>query len=301
MNPTMILSDRSTGEVTFEGVRVGGRGPRCPICENIHQAQSWCLVDVQRRLAICPRVESKRRIGSAGWLHAFDGSALPRDSNFRRPIDSPPPLARAEAMHTDFVRAGVDRLPLLAFPLGLTQYALRGMGTGWSEQETAWTFPMRNHRDEIIGFRTRMECGRKLSIRGSRSGIFIPRNRERGNKHIYIVEGPTDCAAMIDLQCNAIGRAACRGQEQEIAKWVKGMAVTIVADSDFVGRAGAEELARVIAPCTTFLRVIVPPSPHKDVRAFLLHGGTKASLETWESIGASPKTSHGRQTCDSQD
>jgi Domain of unknown function (DUF3854) len=37
----------------------------CPVCGH----RGWCLMSADRTRVICPRVESNRRIGEAGWLH----------------------------------------------------------------------------------------------------------------------------------------------------------------------------------------------------------------------------------------
>ena len=67
----MILNEHN-GAVAFDGRRVSRRNP-CPICGK----DSWCLVDADRGLALCPRTEGGRKIGSAGWLHRLDGLPAP--------------------------------------------------------------------------------------------------------------------------------------------------------------------------------------------------------------------------------
>jgi len=41
------------------------RHRRCPICDKT----DWCLIAADGSAAICPRIESNRRAGEAGYLH----------------------------------------------------------------------------------------------------------------------------------------------------------------------------------------------------------------------------------------
>ena len=41
------------------------RSRRCPVCDHA----DWCLVSRDGTAAICPRVESSKRIGDSGYLH----------------------------------------------------------------------------------------------------------------------------------------------------------------------------------------------------------------------------------------
>lgn len=63
---------------------------KCPICG--HRG-GWCLLSPDRSIAICPRVESPRRIGEAGWLHRLDDAATGR-----RSLPEPRPAAPSAAV-----------------------------------------------------------------------------------------------------------------------------------------------------------------------------------------------------------
>lgn len=282
----MTLVESRTGEVVFAGVRVTPR-QTCPVCGH----GSWCLVDGSRGLAICPRVESKKPIGEAGWMHSLGGD-MPQAQKFTRPSTEVEPLEGAEAMQARFLRQAGGRLSLLALSLGVSLESLERLGAGWNG--SAWTFPMRNHAGYIAGFRTRLENGQKLAIKGSRSGLFIPQGARRDE--VWIVEGPTDVAAMLDMGLNAIGRPSCRGSEQEIARWTRSARmVVIVADNDEVGIAGAHALDRTIRGSVQQSLIVVPPMRMKDAREVANHGGTKSDWMALIGATRSPRNSNGLQ------
>lgn len=287
----MILTEQN-GAVAFAGRRVSRRHP-CPICGK----DSWCLVDPDRGLALCPRTEGGRKIGSAGWLHSLDGAPSPIIKfDGTRKHEEPPEMAEAGQMQARFQRQGAPRLGLLAMSLGLSLRSLERLGAGWNG--SAWTFPMRNSRGEIVGFRTRLENGRKLAIKGSRSGLFIPSGvRRTAGGVVWVVEGPTDCAAMLDLGFDAIGRPACRGSEQEIRRWTTGMDVVVVADRDEsgVGEAGARDLIRTLRGSAQRVRMILPPFGMKDARMSINHGGSRSDWTRLLGDSGSRRSSIGPQ------
>jgi len=284
MMARFLLTDRQTGEIVFEGAPVSRRA-RCPICDK----DSWCLLDTDRQVVICPRTESRRKIGDAGWMHSVGGELPSKRIEFRTPPHVLEPLEGAGAMQEKFSKASVDRLPLLAFELGVSIESLLYLSTGWNG---LWTFPMRSASDEIVGFRTRTPDGRKYSIKGSRSGLFIPRCAVRKG-HVVVVEGVSDVAAMIDMGFNVIGRPSCRGCEEEVARWTRGMEVTIVADDDEPGIAGAESLMQTVAGSALRVEMILPPKGLKDCREALNHGLTRDDWTSTSRIYASRRSSNG--------
>jgi len=107
-----------------------------------------------------------------------------------------------------------------------------------------------------------------------------------------ICEGPTDCAALLDMGFDAIGRPSCMGGVEHIVEFLKGRRrdVIIVADRDepkhrpdgsvwFPGQEGAVRLCKAIQPLVRTLKVIKPPF-HKDVREWYRAGATRANVET---------------------
>ena len=69
---------------------------------------------------------------------------------------------------------------------------------------------MRNGAGEVVGVRLRKSDGKKLSIKGSKEGLFIPTGLKPCDR-LLIGEGPTDTAALLDLGFEAVGRPSCTG------------------------------------------------------------------------------------------
>jgi hypothetical protein len=193
----------------------------------------------------------------------------------------------------DHYRTGLDdgRLQQLANGLGLTRASLAALGVGWSANRCAYTFPMADASGQVVGIRLRGVDGSKWSVRGSRAGLHIPAAlRPFPGDRLLIAEGPTDCAAMVDLGFPAtVGRYSCLGDLRLLAdlarRWQPGD-IVVVADADEPGRRGADHLASILVRHVRTVRVIIPPGGFKDVRDFLRAGGTRESLEA--SIAAAP-------------
>jgi hypothetical protein len=247
------------------------------------------LLSADGTAAICPRVESPRRAGEAGYLHRLgEVPAGPRRHvrHVRLAAAGPDlgPLAEQ-------CRAALDagRLHQLAAGLGLTPASLTALGVGWSAAHRGYTFPMTEAGGRVVGIRLRGPDGRKWAVRGSKAGLHIPAGPPfRPGGQLLIAEGPTDCAALLDLGFPAaVGRYSCQGDLRLLAalarQWRPGEAV-IVADADEPGRRGADSLASVLVCYAPAVRVIEPPGGVKDVRDYLRTGGTRADLEA--TIGA---------------
>jgi hypothetical protein len=262
------------------------RAHPCPVCGK----PDWCIVagpPDAPEAAICARAKSPMRIGEAGWLHKLRPSttAWPRwRSTIRRAVR----LVEDDRGGPDFGRLADDwRLPEdspkladLATRLGVSTRSLARLRTGWSDDRRAWTFPMTNHEGHVLGVRLRLPSGRKLSVRGGHEGLFAPEGLSPGGD-LYIAEGPTDTAALLDLDLDTVGRPSCAGGVAHLTALVRrlrpGRAV-IVADDDTPGQAGAQRLATTLRAYVADVRVITPTPPHKDARAWVRAGGTRADV-----------------------
>ena len=138
----------------------------------------------------------------------------------------------------------------------------------------AYTFPMRDENRKIIGVRRRFDDGRKLSIKDSTNALFFPDGLSDSDK-LIICEGPTDCAAALDMGFDAIGRPNCDSKIEMTAKFVQGRMVTIVADNDLPGVTGAKKLARRLIECCPEVKIIAPPAGIKDLRQWKQQGLSK--------------------------
>jgi hypothetical protein len=175
----------------------------------------------------------------------------------------------------EFFRKRIEgaKLATLAVGLGVSAESLCLLKIG-QITETQWSFPMCDGRGEIVGIRTRSDRGAKRAIAGSRSGLFVP-DRWLDDGPIYVCEGPTDCAALLTLGLNAVGRASCNEGGRELLAMRNGRSYVIVADNDKVGIDGARRLAALLGGAP----MIRPPDGFKDVRAWVNAKATRADVE----------------------
>jgi DNA primase len=132
----------------------------------------------------------------------------------------------------------------------------------------------------VVGIRLRNDRG-KFAVRGSRQGLFISaecgvRNAERADV-LFVCEGPTDTAAVLELGLFAVGRPNCCCGGPEIRTYARRQAVNrvvIVADNDRPGLDGARKVGGELK---LPFAIYVPPA--KDVREFVRLGGTRAMIE----------------------
>lgn len=267
--------------------RVNRQKP-CPICER----PDWCLLSSDGGGAICARVESPKRCGEAGWLHRLRDEPFQPPRSIVRSISLAPPgprldLAKLAAAFQKAVHH--DHLNEFARTLGLSVASITSLGVGWSEQQRAWSFPMTDAAGHVLGIRLRGPTGIKFAVKGGREGLFIPAG-ECPNSTLFICEGPTGTAALLDLGfAGVVGRPSCTGGIKLLVNLVRERdpeEVVIVADADEVGKRGAANLAAVLAVYVPAVRVIGPPEGIKDARAWLQAGGKRAEVE--QVIQATP-------------
>jgi len=159
--------------------------------------------------------------------------------------------------------AADEQVADLARSLGVSSHSLRRLGVGWNGW--AWSFPMRDSAGVVVGIRLRKRNGEKLAVRGGLEGLFIPSGLDPAAP-LFIVEGPTDCAAVLDCGLSAIGRPCCSGAVELTGIVAAGRPVVIVADADDAGRRGAERLAAALIVRCPDVRLIFPPNGAKDIR-----------------------------------
>jgi hypothetical protein len=253
---------------------------RCPICGR----PDWCLIAADRTAAICPRTESPKRCGDAGYLHRL--ADPPRPAGPPRVVIRSRPTAPdltdlARQYHEWAVAHG--RLTGAASGLGLPAASLIAFGCGWSPARDALAIPMRDPlTGRATGIRLRRPDGSKLSVRGGREALFLPEAGYDPGDLLLICEGATDAIAAHSVGFpNAAGRPSCTGGTRHLIALVrnrKPAKVVIVADGDRPGIDGAESLARSLALYTPDLRVVAPPAGFKDLRAWVRAGATRADV-----------------------
>lgn len=267
-------------------IRVSRQNP-CVICEKPDKA---CSVAEDGSVACCMRIQSdwecKGNMG--GWIHKLDPSLIKRVKNvFRRAPKKKP--KQPKYWHNMVVEsldsAGLEpRSKVLGMQLGVSYNSLTRLMVGWLPEYSAWTFPMWDGCGRMIGIRLRGLNGAKWCVPGSFNGIFWPTEIGRTYEtDLMICEGPTDCAALLDLGFDAIARPNALGGVSALTDFVRGarrkIVIVIDADSkDAVELPGAVKLAKAIRPLTSDVSILRTPGGYKDIRGWYNAGGTREQL-----------------------
>lgn len=271
-----------------EWVRLRGR-ERCAICQHV----GWCGYSADKSTVICMRVASDKPTRNGGWLHKLNDTTP-------KTMPTPAIAKRANAIRTADLsllmgnyRTAVNpvRLSKLCKTLEISEIKIKLLDIGWAHDKDAWAFPMTNSKAQIIGIRLRTNDGKKFSVKGGKEGLFVPTELS-GSDPLIICEGPTSCAALLDLGFDAIGRPSCSGGVTLTRDWLRRHGrrdVVIFGDHDSPkplpngktfqpGQEGAERLAAEILPVCRSLKIVVPPR-HKDARDWKKAGATKQTIE----------------------
>jgi DNA primase len=166
-------------------------------------------------------------------------------------------------------RVSERQVRYLGQSLGVTAASLKRLGVGFDGE--AFCFPMSDERGNIIGIRRRLGNGKKFCVTGSKNGLFIPAGIEAAER-IVLTEGPTDCAAALDLGWAAVGRPNCDSKIPMTAAYVRRRGVVIVADRDSAGRRGAQKLTEALVNSGSHVRIVLPPAGIKDLRQWKQSG-----------------------------
>ncbi len=246
----------------------------CPVCRRV----KWCCLHNSGEYVLCQRVESAFRYGDAGWRHDLL-RPLPPVPRACKPPKLPPVDVTRRVLR--FV-ADLDlfRATVLSRHLGVTAASLARLDLGWNESAECYTFPMRSAAGEYVGVRYRFPDGSKRSLKGGSEGLFIPA-ATLGGRTLFVAEGPTDAAALLDCGLHAIGRPNCVGGNDEIAKIAarfRPQVIVVVCDRDGAGVQGGTRLRDKLAfPGGPALRMIQPAAA-KDARACVQSGADRASI-----------------------
>lgn len=242
-----------------------------------------------------------------GWLVKLNGEKV--TTKPRPGADEHLTVAECAVMQKKLVSA-VDKFRLSELSASLGVRSLKCFEIGYSHERRAWTFPMRDGKRRIIGFRTRGADGEKRCVTGSRNGLFIPIGLDLVKGYdlpfdtgdrvelppvLLLPEGPTDAAAALDLGFRAIGRPSNMGGadmlRELLADAPERVEVVIMADHDrakflkdgtpFVpGWEGALHLAWTILPVCGTLKICRPPGEIKDLRDWMVKGGEAVVLKS---------------------
>lgn len=255
----------------------------CRICAHT----DWCSISEDGTTVCCMRIESPKPCKSGGWFHELTDDIKPvKKYSIRKTPTKPAEDFYSLAMS---YRAKLANIEAVAQKLGVSADSLQRLDIGFDGRNLA--FPMRDAQENVIGIRLRADNGQKFCVPGSSTGLFWPMGVYRNSvQTLFICEGPTDCAALLDMGFDAIGRPSCMGGVDLIKQWLKGYwrDVVIMADKDepkkrpdgstwLPGQEGAERLAKEIKPLCKSLKVIKPPK-HKDIRQWYINGATAQTV-----------------------
>ncbi len=276
----------------------------CPVCGR----PDWCLLDRSNpddpAVVICQRVESPDIFGEAGFFHRLHGSNRTK----ARPFLFRPRYVGLSSGSTDlgelaakYVKAMPSaRLKRLESELCVTGRSLERLRVGWDGEGS--TFPMSDAKGVVIGIRRRLLDGRKFSVKGGHEGLFLPRDVDASG-HLLICEGPTDTAAILDLDLQALGRPSCSGGVRLMGRYLqvhRPATLSVLADRGEHGQRGAEKLAVAMRALCKDVRLITPPEGIGDAREWTRAGATAhdvlRAVEQAEPLALTVETVKGGQS-----
>ncbi|MEM9753111.1 MAG: toprim domain-containing protein [Planctomycetota bacterium] len=209
-----------------------------------------------------------------------------------RPRQPEPPAVDLLPHARRWYRAA-DRQPL-ADELGVDVQALDQLRVGRATADDlaglgnaprpAWTWPMRDGANNVIGVRLRYDDGSKRAVIGSRQGLFYVADVQPVDELLYVVEGCSDAAAMFTLGFNNVIGLPSAGQGADLLALLTQRLspptprCILIADRDEPGIAGMERVARQLARWGVACRVTEPPGTAGDVRGYLNAGGDAAGI-----------------------
>lgn len=162
------------------------------------------------------------------------------------------------------------------------------LNMGWDG--SAFTFPERNASGEIIGMMRRFPDGFKTMVDGSRRGLTI--SEFPVSLPVFITEGLSDTATLLDLGYYAIGRPNDMDGFELVQDWILENAVDIedflpvvhndqiyiMADNDSPGLKSAEQLAEQLD--LPDKHILIPGWDGDDIRSYRKGIGSEA-IQIW--------------------
>lgn len=151
-----------------------------------------------------------------------------------------------------------------------------------------WRWPMRDGAGKVIGMGRRYPDGSKTTEGGAKLGLVIPAGWHERPGPVFLVEGPSDVAALLTMGLCAVGRPnnwvnSTPGMLAELLAANHDRAVVVLAENDFdperpkrgrPGEDGARKTASALAGLLgRAVAWTLPPAGAKDVRAWWLAQG----------------------------
>lgn len=272
------------------------RAEPCVICGR----HDWCTRTDDGELAMCMRVESESQTESGGWIHRLS-EPLPKVTLPEKPAPKTLVDAEAEARAMFECELAYEYREAVAEQLGLSESVLWWMkvGCGWDEYRsqmfTSW--PQRDETGKVIGISRRYHNGEKRTMEGTRGGLTYIRDRwQVGTGPVFLPEGGSDVAALIQIGASAIGRPSNLGGVSMLAKMLRGInrRVVILGERDekperkggipscavnckgclhcYPGKCGGENTLKNLRKRLKRVKVDFRLLPAKDARQFVNEG-----------------------------
>lgn len=248
----------------------------CPVC----QKPDWCLRAPDGSVAICQRVKSAKRCGDAGWLHRLTEPVAPVPRPKPKPTAAPTNWSALAATYAKNFRP--DGRAKLAGLLGLPPDALDALPLlGVNRADPAGpcaTFPETDAGGTVIGINRRYSNGSKKAMHGGKRGLTLPTGWRDRPGPTFVVEGPTDAAALTAAGLSAVGRPSNTGGVALLADLFRAdpqREIVVNGENDrtetgWPGLDGAVVVARGLAEkLGRAVRRAMPPESAKDVRDWL--------------------------------
>jgi len=182
-----------------------------------------------------------------------------------------------QAMHGEyFVKEfAYNKGELLAKKWNVSAAVISELGIGWDGM--AHTIPMYD-LDQIIGIQRQFTAGYKCMVQGSSLGLIIPMTCATGPV-LFIPEGCSDLACVLDLGFHGIGRPNALVGKSLVYNWLRRYnsvydLIVIVVDNNEVGHKGGSELADYLDSERTRTKIVIPGS-YKDIRHMTQERGKK--------------------------
>jgi hypothetical protein len=210
----------------------------CPCC----QKADWCSISEDGSVIHCMRCSGGKPIESGGWIHP-SGSAPQELPKSISTID--PPFIDWEERSWGFYRdprAGAARRRL-AERLGLLEQSLVDLRVGWGADRggefTSW--PERAPDGLVSGIIRRYADGTKKMMKWGKHGLYFKDVRAG---LVLCPEGGSDTAALLGIDCCAVGRPSNVGGIRLLAMALVGAAKVII-----LGERDAKPERRGQLPC----------------------------------------------------
>lgn len=280
-----------------EWIRVSRSEP-CPICGK----PDYCTRS--KGVAKCMRVESEKPASgeAGGWIHKLEGQQV-QTATLKKKREVPQRDWSTFAQQC--FESGAKVRASLSTELGVSVEALERLlvGSGFDDYRSLGfsTWPERRQGGMVVGIVRRYRVGvsegggNKLTVPGSKHGLYLPRNWWQSPGPVVLCEGGSDTAALLTMGMCAIGRPSnvagvnlligvlreferpiiVLGERDQKLERV-GTTKSCPANCDgcawcFPGRFGARATAERLAKSLSGKRIMwrMPPAGAKDVREWV--------------------------------